>query len=152
MDFFVKVRIISYLRPTGTNTTATSAFAYASGSPLSASLSGTPVPLPNGQILPTGITVDGTSTTFTVATAGRYRIAYALNVTAALLLSTQIVLNGSPNTASIVDPLLSLSNYSNEIIVDLAAGSTVQLQVVGISISLTLTTGAGATLMITRLS
>lgn len=138
--------------PTGTNTTATSAYAYASGNALTASLGGTPVPLPSGQILPTGITVDGTSTTFTVAAAGRYRIAYAVNVTAALLLSTQIVINGTPNTASIVDPVLSLSNFSNEILVDLAAGTTVQLQVVGISLNLTLTTGAGATLMITRLS
>lgn len=138
--------------PAGTNTTATSAYAYASSSVLTASLTGTPVPLPSGQIIPAGITVDGSNTTFTVSVAGRYRISYALNVTAALLLSTQIAINGTPNTASTIDPILSLSNYSNEIIVDLAAGSTVQLQVVGISISLTLVDGAGATLMITRLS
>ncbi len=119
---------------------------------LTASLTGTPIPLPSGQILPTGITVDGSDTTFTVSVAGRYRIAYALNTTVALFLSTRIVLNGSPNTASTVDPVLSLSNYSNEIIVDLAAGTTVQLQTVGASISLTLVDGAGATLMITRLS
>lgn len=42
--------------PTGTNTTATSAYAYASGTALTAIAGGTPVPLPNGQILPTGIT------------------------------------------------------------------------------------------------
>lgn len=138
--------------PAGTNTTATSAYAYASGGTLTASLSGTPVPLTNGQILPTGITVDGSSTTFTVSAAGRYRIAYAVNVTAAILLSTQIMINGTANTASIVDPVISLSNYTNEILVDLAAGSTIQLQVVGVSLNLTLTNGAGATLMITRLS
>lgn len=138
--------------PTGTNTTATSAFAYASGSVLTASLTGTPVPLPNGQILPTGITVDGSNTTFTVAIAGRYRIAYAVNTTAALLLTTRITINGVASTASTVTPILSLSNYSNEILADLTAGSTVQLQTVGASISLTLVTGAGATLMITRLS
>lgn len=138
--------------PTGTNTTATSAFAYASGIAITASLTGTPVPLASGQILPTGITVDGTNTTFTVAVAGRYRIAYAVNTTAGLLLSTRIVLSGVPSLASTVDPLLSLSNYSNEILVDLAAGTTVQLQTVGASINLTLATGAGATLMITRLS
>ena len=138
--------------PAGTNTTATSAFAYASASVLTASPGGTPVPLPSGQILPTGITVDGTDTTFTVSVAGRYRIAYAVNVTAALALSTQIAINGVPNVASTVDPLLSLSSYSNEIIVDLTTGSTVQLQLVGLSISLTLVNGAGATLMITRLS
>lgn len=138
--------------PTGTNTTATSAFAYASGTALTASLTGTPVPLPNGQIIPTGITVDGTNTTFTVSAAGRYRISYAVNTTAAFFLSTRIMLGGVPNLASTVDPILSLSNYSNEILVDLAAGTTVQLQTVGASINLILTTGAGATLMITRLS
>lgn len=138
--------------PTGINTTATSAYAYASGTLLTASLVGTPVPLPSGQILPTGITVNGANTTFTVAIAGRYRIAYAVNTTVALLLTTQVAINGAANPASVVDPLLSLSNYSNEIIVDLAAGSTVQLQVVGAALNLTLTAGAGATFMITRLS
>jgi hypothetical protein len=138
--------------PTGTNTTATSAFAYASGTVLNASLTGTPVPLALGQILPTGITVEGTNTTFTVNVAGRYRIAYAVNTTVALLLSTRIMLDDVPSLASVVDPILSLSNYSNEILVDLAAETTVQLQTVGTSINLTLATGAGATLMITRLS
>ena len=138
--------------PTGTNTTATSAFAYASGTALTASLTGTPVPLPSGQILPTGITVDGTYTTFTVAIAGRYRIAYAVNTTVALLLTTRIMINGVSSTASTVAPILSLSNYSTEILADLTAGSTVQLQTVGASINLTLATGAGATMMITQLS
>lgn len=138
--------------PPGTNTTATSAYAYASSSVLTASPGGTTVPLPNGQILPSGITVDGTNTTFTVSTPGRYRIAYAVNTTAALALNTRIAINGTPSVASTVAPLLSLSNYSNEIIVDLAAGSTVQLQVVGLSVGLTLVDGAGATLMIIRLS
>lgn len=138
--------------PTGTNTTATSAFAYATGNVLSVSVTGTPVPLASGQVLPTGITVDGTNTTFTVGIAGRYRIAYAVNVTVAVALSTRIMINGVANVASTVDPLLSLSNYSNEILVDLSAGSTIQLQLVGASINLTLVSGAGATLMITRLS
>lgn len=138
--------------PTGTNTTATAAYAYASGSTLTANPAGTPVPLPSGQILPAGITVDGTDTTFTVSEAGRYRISYAVNVTAALLLSTQVTINGTANLATTVTPVLSLSNYSNEIIVDLAAGSTIQLQLVGVSVNLTLVTGAGATLMIIRLS
>lgn len=138
--------------PAGTNTTATSAYAYASGIALTAAVTGTAIPLADGQILPTGITVDGTDTTFTVNLAGRYRIAYAVNTTAGLLLSTWITLNGTPVTASTVAPILSLSNYSNEILADLVAGTTVQLQVAGASINLTLATGAGATLMITRLS
>lgn len=138
--------------PAGTNTTGTSAFAYASAAVLTAAPLGTPVPLPNGPILPTGITVDGTNTTFTVAAAGRYRISYAVNTTVALLLTTRIMINGAANTASTVAPILSLSNYSNEILVDLTEDDTVQLQIVGLSVGLTLVTGAGATLMITRLS
>lgn len=136
----------------GANTTGTSSFAYATGVAITAALGGTPVPLASGQILHTGITVDGANTTFTVAPAGRYRISYAVNTTAALLLSTRIVINGGTAPASVVAPLLSLSNYSNEFITDLAAASTVQLQTVGAGINLTLVTGAGATLMITRLS
>lgn len=137
---------------TGTNTTATSGFAFATGIALTTTLTGTPIPLASGQILPAGIGINGANTVFTIATAGRYRIAYAVNTTAALLLSTSVLINGTVNTASTVAPLLSLSNYSNEIITDLTAGSTVQLQVAGASINLTLATGAGATLMITRLS
>lgn len=138
--------------PTGTNTTATSAYAYSTGVALTAVAGGTPVPLASGQILPTGISVNAGNTLFTVTSAGRYRVSYALNTTAALLLSTRIMINGVAVTASTVAPLISLSNYSNEILIDLTAGSTVQLQVSGASINLTLVTGAGATLMITRLS
>ncbi|MDR1629542.1 MAG: hypothetical protein LBS36_04940 [Oscillospiraceae bacterium] len=115
-------------------------------------MTGAPVPLAAGQILPTGITVDGTNSLFTVAAAGLYRISYAVNTTAALALTTRIAINGTANTASTVAPLLSLSNYSNEILANLSANSTVQLQLVGASINLTLVTGAGATLMIQRLS
>lgn len=138
--------------PTGTNTTATSAFAYATGSALTAAPAGTPVPLPAGQILPTGITVDGTNSLFTVAPAGRYRIAYAVNTTLALVFTTRIAINGVANSASTITPLINISNFSNEIIVDLPAEATVQLQVAGATVSLTLASGAGATLMITRLN
>lgn len=138
--------------PTGFNTTATSAFAYASATALTAAVGGTPVALPSGQILPTGITVDGANTTFTVSQSGLYRISYALNTTAALLLSTRLMINGVANTASTVAPLISLSNYSNEILLNITAPTTVQLQVLGASLNLTLVTGAGATLMIQRLS
>lgn len=138
--------------PAGTNTTATSSFAYASATALTATAVGTPVPLPLGQILPTGITVDGANATFTVAQPGVYRISYAVNTTAALLLTSRIAINGGPIAASTVAPILSLSNYSNEFLANLAANSTVQLQLVGVSLNLTLVTGAGATLMIERLS
>lgn len=119
---------------------------------LSLSALGTPIPLPLGQILPTGITVDGANTTFTISQSGVYRLSYVLNATATLAMSTRLMINGSANTASTVAPLLSLSNYSNEILLNITAPTTVQLQAVGTAINLTLVTGAGATLMIQRLS
>lgn len=139
--------------PTGTNTTATSAFAAnTTGALIVAVAGGTLVPLPSSQVLPAGITVDGTNTVFTVATAGVYRISYAVNVTAALLLSTRILINSAAYTASTLAPIISLSSYSNEVLVNLAAGSTVSLSLAGININATLVAGAGATLMIQRLS
>ena len=50
-------------------------------------------------------------------------------------------------------PSLSLSHFSNEIIVDLSAGDTITLQMYGLLGSATLLPGsAGASLSITRLS
>ena len=139
---------------TGTNVTSTTAFAAnTSGTAVTVLAGGTPVPLPNAQILPADITVDGTNTTFTVNTTGRYRISYYVNTTAALALSTRILINGAPNTASTVAPLLSLSSFSNEIIIDLIATNTVTLQLFGLAgVATLLNNAAGASLMIMRLS
>jgi hypothetical protein len=116
-------------------------------------LAGTSVPLPNSQILPADITVDGTNTIFTVNTTGRYRISYYVNTTAALALSTRLIIGGTPNTASTVAPVLSLSSFSNEILIDLTAGTTVTLQLFGLlGTAILLGGSAGASLMIARLS
>lgn len=57
------------------------------------------------------------------------------------------------NTASTIAPLVSLSHFSNEIMLNLAAGTTISLQMFGIVSAATLLPGsAGASLMITRLS
>jgi hypothetical protein len=113
---------------------------------------GTLVPLPDSQVLPAGITVNGANTVFTVNTAGRYRLAYNLNTSTALASGTRLLINNAPNLASTVTPQL-LSHFSNEIITDLSAGTTVSLQMFGILGSATLLPGAaGATLSITRLS
>lgn len=137
---------------TGTNTTANSAFAYNSGGAITAVPTGTLVPFPSGQILPPGITVNGANTTFTVASAGTYRISYFVNSTAALLLKTNILINNVANLASTVAPILSLSNYSNEILVALPANATVSLAISGLSLGLTFATGAGASITIEQLS
>ncbi|HBG76328.1 MAG TPA: collagen-like triple helix repeat-containing protein, partial [Clostridiales bacterium] len=140
--------------PTGPNVTATSAFAAnTSGTNLSVIVAGTPVPLPNSQILSPDITVSASNTVFTVQTTGRYRISYHVNTTAAVALSTRLLINGTPNTASTVTPLLNLSSFSNEILIDLDAGSNVTLQLFGLLGLVVLLGGsAGASLSIIRLS
>ena len=140
--------------PTGPSVTAASAYAAnTSGAGLPVVIAGFPVPLPDYQVLPTGITANGTSTVFTVNTPGYYRISYTVNTTAALTSGTRLMINNKPNLASTVAPSLGQSHFSNEIIVKLEAGTTITLQIYGILDTVTLLPGAaGATLSIIRLS
>ena len=140
--------------PTGPNVTATSAFAAnTSGTVITVILAGTLVPLPNSQLLSPDITVNGANTVFTVNTAGRYQLSYDINTTVALASGTRLLINGVANTASTVAPLVSLSHFANEILLDLNAGDTVSLQMFGIASVATLLPGsAGASLTLIRLS
>lgn len=140
---------------TGLALTGNSAFAAnTTGTTLPLTVVGTSVPLPSSQVLGAGvgITVDAANTTFTVANAGTYYIRYTVATTAALAISSRLVINGVANVPSTVAPLLSLSSFSNEIIVSLTAGSTIVLQLAG-AVSVTLLTGgSGANLSIIRLA
>lgn len=138
----------------GPNPTSTAGFAANTiGSIISTLLGPAPVPLPNAQVLSPDITVNGTNTVFTVTTAGRYRISYQVNSTLALLVGSRLVINGSPYAPSVIQPVVSLSSFKNEVIVDLAAGSTIMLQLFGLlGVTTLLNNAAGATLMIIRLS
>lgn len=116
-------------------------------------VAGTAIPLPNGQLL-SGVTVGSGNTVFTVTNAGRYRLSYQINTTLSLLLGSRLLINGSPNTASTITPVVSLSNYSNEIEIDLTAGSTITLQMFApllAGAATLLSNACGAALMIIRL-
>lgn len=142
--------------PNGPNPTATAGFAAnTAGTSLSVALGGTPIPLPGAQVFSADITANAGNTVFTVATAGRYRISYHVNTTAALLMGSRLVINGVNNTASTVAPVLSVSNYENEIEVTLPANSTISLQLYPLvlaGVAVLISGGAGASLMIVRLS
>lgn len=140
--------------PDGKSVTDTSAFATnTSGAAVSVATEGTLVPLPNGQLLSPDIKANADSTIFTVDTAGRYHITYSVNTSDSLAGGTRLLINGAPDLASTVAPLVSLRHFSGEIIVDLAAGNTVSLQMFGVIASVNLLpNSAGATLSITRLS
>ena len=140
--------------PTGVSVTATYAFANnTSGGAISVLLGGTNVPLPNNQNIGPGITVSGGNTVFTVASAGNYYISYTINITASLLVSSRITVNGSPLAGTINSPLVATTSFSATIITTLAAGDAISLQLFGILAVATLsTTTPGAVLTIIRLS
>ncbi|WP_242145663.1 BclA C-terminal domain-containing protein [Bacillus cereus group sp. BfR-BA-01430] len=140
--------------PTGVSVTATYAFANnTSGGAISVLLGGTNVPLPNNQNIGPGITVSGGNTVFTVASAGNYYISYTINITASLLVSSRITVNGSPLAGTINSPLVATTSFSATIITKLAAGDAISLQLFGLLAVATLSTSTpGAVLTIIRLS
>lgn len=140
----------------GPNPTATAAFAAnTAGGTVTIAVGGTTLALPNAQLRSADITVNAGNTIFTVNTAGRYRISYHINTTLAVLLGSRLRISNVNNIASTIAPILSLSNYYNEIELDLGAGATVELQLYApliIGAAVLLSGGAGASLMIIRLS
>ncbi|WES00337.1 collagen-like protein [Bacillus velezensis] len=139
---------------TGTSLTATSGYASNTGGGVVAVIvGGTDISLPNEQNLSADVTANAANTVFTVAPAGRYYISYHINLTAGLLVSSRILINGTPAASSIIAPVASLASFNNSFIVTLTAGSTIQLQLFGLLGAATLLRGsAGAALNIIRLS
>ena len=139
----------------GPTLTATAGFAAnTQGSSVLVALGGSPIPLPNAQVLSPDITANTGNTVFTVATAGTYQISYHVNTTVALLMGTRLVINGVNSIPSTINPVVSTSNFENQIKVTLPANSTITLQlfttIAGTAILVS--GGAGASLTIIRLS
>jgi hypothetical protein len=113
--------------------TASSAFAAnTTGGVILVVLAGTLVPLPSAQNIGTGITINAANDTFTIAQAGRYYLTYQVNLTATLLLGSRLLIN---------------------VILTIAAGTTVSLQLFGLLGAATLLGGsAGAAVTIIRLT
>ena len=113
---------------------------------------GADVNLPDNQNIGSGITVNVMDTIFTVANAGNYYIAYTINLTAVVLVSSRININGSPLAGTINAPLVGVSSFNATIITNLPAGAAVSLHLSGL-LGVTLSTiTPGATLTIIRLS
>jgi hypothetical protein len=111
------------------------------------------VPLPDAQLLPTDIVVNGANDTFTVETAGTYLISYEILASAALLINASVLLNGTAIPASVEAPIISVSALNNQTLITLAAGDTLSLQVLSaLPDTLTLASGNGASLLIMRVS
>lgn len=138
--------------PGGDGVTESSAYAAnTSGSTIAVVEAGTLVPLPDAQNLSDDVTIDATDTIFTINEAGRYYISYTVNPTAAVLVGARLVINGMPNEASTVLPLVATTSLSGEVLVTVPAGTTVSLELFGlIAVVLLPIDAAGATLSILR--
>ena len=140
--------------PAGPGLTAAFA-ANTQGSTVAVALGGTPIALPNAQVLPPDITANAGNTVFTVAQAGIYQISYHVNITLALLMGTRLVINGANNAASTIAPVVSATNFENQITVNLPANSTISLQMYPATLAgaaALVGGGAGASLTIIRLN
>lgn len=125
--------------------------ANTSGTTLNLALLGTaPVPFPNAQSLGANITINPANTIFTVATAGRYRINYVVNLTAGLLSRTELLVNGAVVPAGTYATALAVNRFGAEVVLTLPANATVQLNLISaLSLSL-LNGGPGAYITIQR--
>lgn len=123
--------------------------ANTAGGLLAVVLGGTPVPMGNVQLLD-GVMADGTSTIFTVAEAGVYKVEYDVNLTAGVLAGSQLVRNGAPVPGFQIPPILTKSRFSASGLVSLAAGNTLSVQLYGVIAAATLESGVGAALTIVR--
>lgn len=138
---------------TGSNATATSGYAAnTSGASIVVVLGGTTVALPNAQDLSPDITVNGANTVFTLTSAGRYYLSFAVHLTASLALGARLVVNGSPLTQMTIAPSLSLSSFIADCIVTLPANTTISLELFGLLGTAILVTGAGAVLTMIKLA
>ena len=112
------------------------------------------IQLPDAQILSPGITLGSGNTTFTVSTSGLYRIAYHINLTAAILIGSQLIIDGAPNPATIINPVKAITSFSNEIELILGAGSTIALQMFSptfLGTAALISGGLGASVSVIRL-
>ena len=114
-------------------------------------LGGTNVALPDNQVLD-GFTAAGGNTSFTVPATGTYLVSYSVSITAALLMSSRILLNGAPLSGSVVSPVAAANRFDNMQMVNLAAGDTLQLQLFGLLGAAVLQGGTGASLNVVRLA
>jgi hypothetical protein len=108
------------------------------------------VPLSTQNLSP-DITPSAGDTVFTIAPAGRYYISYNVNLDTGVLVGSRLEIGGVDNLASTISETVS-TNYSAEVIVTLAANTTVTLELFATAGAVAdLQTGAGASLTIMRL-
>lgn len=137
---------------TGPDTTSTSMNAInTDGDTINVIVAGTNVPLPTQPFLD-GFTVNGANDTFTVPTTGTYLVTYDVKTTTALLMSSEVLLNGTAIANSVVSPTVATDNYNATFIQNLTAGDTLTLELFGLLGAAILQSGNGASLTVIRIA
>ncbi|PWA07595.1 hypothetical protein DCC39_16515 [Pueribacillus theae] len=121
------------------------------GSMIHVLLGGTPIPLPNNQDL-NGVTVTGANTIFTVQHAGQYELSYDIHLTAAMLVSSRIIVNGASVSSTVDSPSISKSDFNGSATVSLAAGDKINLQLYGLIAAVALDSANPTTLTIKKIN
>ena len=124
------------------------------GLKLQVSTGGTPIPLPDAQLLSPEITVSPDNTVFTVSKSGIYLITYHVNITAALKMGTRLMYNNVRMDDSVIAPVASISSFECRILRTLHAGIPLSLQMYTDTIggATLMGNGVGASLSLIRLS
>ena len=145
-----------YPGPTGpTGPSLISAYAAnTKGLKLQVATGGTPIPLPDAQLLSPEITVNPDNTVFTVSKSGLYLITYHVNITAALKMGTRLMYNNMSVVDSVIAPVASISSFECRLLRTLHAGVPLSLQMYTDTIggATLMGNGVGASLSIIRLS
>ncbi|MCC8024222.1 MAG: hypothetical protein LIP16_02800 [Clostridium sp.] len=125
--------------------------ANTTGDTITVVLEGTTIPLPDFQVLG-GFTASVNDTYFTVPVTGTYMVAYRIATTAALLMSSRVLHNGTELGGSSFTPVVSTTAFTASTFAALTAGDTLQLQLFGLVGAAVLQGGNGASLTVIRLS
>lgn len=118
--------------------------------PIEVTQQGTKIPLIRDQVL-SGISVSGDGQVFSVSSAGIYRIAYHINVEQPVNLIARLTQNGVPIEASVLFPAVPRQSFAAEVILALASGDRISLEVLGPAQVISLQLGIGASLSIVKI-
>ncbi len=140
--------------PTGSGGAGLSAYGSLSndsGSVIAVVLGGTRVPVPNSQLLQ-NMTVNGGNDTITLSVTGHYRMSYCIRLQTPLLVSSRLVINGSPFGQSTISPTGSENIFCRSTISSRSAGDTVSMELFGLLGAAVLLNSGGAELVIEKLN
>ncbi|MCR6546563.1 BclA C-terminal domain-containing protein [Dehalobacterium formicoaceticum] len=107
------------------------------GSAIAVAVSETPIALPNAQNLD-GFVANAANTVFTVPQTGRYCINYDIKIMSVFMMRSELLVDGAIVSAATVNPVLSISKYNFQIILNLIAGDTISIRLSGLNVEATL--------------